>query len=77
MHDPYDGRLQPNERVVFTDLHCLPMACRINYISPIKWGAWILANLAFDDVTFTCEHKINGRCPIADGQQVRLKVSKC
>ena len=43
---------------------------KINYISPLKWGAWILTNTAFKGETFTCTETIGGQCAISTGEQV-------
>ena len=46
---------------------------RINYISPLKYGAYVLTNTIFKDITFTCnddEKLTDGSCPIASGVDV-------
>jgi len=46
---------------------------RLNYISPLKWGAWIVTNVVFDDnATFSCEEseKLYGVCPLPNGRSV-------
>lgn len=46
---------------------------RINYISPLKWGSWIVTNVVFRGINFTCqdsERLQNGDCHIMTGEQV-------
>jgi hypothetical protein len=58
----------------FLTVSSMPLALDyFNNISPIHWGAWTLANVAFRDVTFTCtpqEQLSNGQCPTQTGDQV-------
>jgi hypothetical protein len=46
---------------------------RINYISPLKYGAYILTKTIFEDVTFKCddnEKTSEGKCAIENGEDV-------
>ena len=46
---------------------------RINYTSPLKYGAYVLTNTIFKDITFSCnedEKLTDGSCPIANGVDV-------
>jgi len=50
----------------------------INFISPLKYGAYILTNTIFKDVHFKCddnEKLSNGNCAISTGEEV-LKLYK-
>lgn len=45
----------------------------LNYMSPIKWGSWIISNAVFREATFTCseaERLASGECPYSSGDQV-------
>lgn len=44
----------------------------ISNLSPMYWGAYIMANIAFEDETFTCTSSqlVNGTCPLSTGDEV-------
>jgi hypothetical protein len=58
----------------FLTVSSMPLALDyFNNVSPIHWGAWILANVAYNDVVFTCspqQQLSNGDCPTQSGEQV-------
>lgn len=42
-------------------------------ISPLKWGAYILSNVIFDNEVFTCtadQENADGECPYTTGDEV-------
>lgn len=58
----------------FLSVSAMPLTLQyINNISPVHWGSWTLANVAYGGVVFTCtpeEMLSTGVCPIATGEQV-------
>jgi hypothetical protein len=44
-----------------------------NFVSPMKWGSWVLANITFKNLVFTCtdsEKNEYGTCEFTNGNEV-------
>ena len=41
---------------------------KLGYVSPLKWGSYILANVVFQGETFTCDDDVG--CYLTTGQSV-------
>lgn len=57
----------------FISINIAPILSYINYISPLKYGSWIIANASLRDVQFTCdssEELPDGQCPFSSGIQI-------
>lgn len=55
----------------FISLRMAPVLQIVNYISPIKYGSWVIMNVVFRGLQLSCNSSISSQiCPLPNGESV-------